>query len=273
MDKVVCSVCNVALKNMKCYVKHTKSKKHVIKCSNQTTNDMSEYSCDCGKTYKYRQGLSLHKKTCNYKVSYNKDNTIIDDKLHKLASEIELERRSHEEERQELKNHITVLMEKLSQNIHPLTNIETQNIETQNNVTININAFGSENLDYITDKVIVNCIGRVYNSIPILIEKIHFDPEHPENHNIKITNKKLPYASVMTKDNDWKIIDKNTVIESMVHKSYDMLDISYKNNKNDLGSPTQKQFEEFQTRYTNEDKDTMRNVKKNVELKIINKPL
>ena len=58
-----------------------------------------------------------------------------------------------------------------------------------------INAFGKENVEYLDDKTIAACIERVYKSIPAILEKIHFDPKHPENHNIKITNKKLPYAS------------------------------------------------------------------------------
>ena len=83
-------------------------------------------------------------------------------------------------------------------------------IENQN-ITININAFGNENLEYIDDKAITECISRVYKSIPSLLEKIHFDPEHPENHNIKITNKKLPYASVMGNNKKWKTKKNNNI--------------------------------------------------------------
>ena len=80
------------------------------------------------------------------------------------------------------------------------------------------------NLD---DKAILACIGRVYKSIPSLLEKIHFDPKHPENHNIRITNKKLPYASVMGNNQKWKTVDRKDAIETMVLNGYNMLDGKY----------------------------------------------
>ena len=142
-----------------------------------------------------------------------------------------------------------------------------QNIE---NMTININAFGNENLDYLTDQIIVKCVGRIYNSIPVLIEKIHFDPEHPENHNIKITNRKLPYASVMTKSKKWKTVDKHDAIETMMDKSFNMLEMSYEGNKDEMSEHKQRRFEEFQKKFANQDKETVKNTKKKVEISILN---
>ena len=62
--------------------------------------------------------------------------------------------------------------------------------------------------------------------VPQLIEKIHFDPEHPENHNIKITNKKMNYAEIV-KNNKWVTANKKKVIDDVIQKSYNLLDETY----------------------------------------------
>jgi hypothetical protein len=274
MTDYICEVCNVTFKQKRTYDNHLKTKKH----SSRTTNEISDkYRCHCGRKYKFKQGLHTHKKTCTHEPIAN----VLEDEVATLKTTIEEERRIHNEERDLLREQIALLLEKFGENpsaagVGPGSNITTNSnnntsIDTQNNVTININAFGNENLDYLTDKVIVKCIGRIYNSVPILVEHIHFDPNHPENHNVKITNKKLPYASVLTENNKWKTVDKNDVIENIMGKGYDILDTTYDDNKNAIQPHIQKRFKEFQDKYTNQDKQTIKHIKKNIELSLLNK--
>jgi hypothetical protein len=172
-----------------------------------------------------------------------------------------------EKERDELRAQIATLLEKNSTN----TTNNTTNIETQNNtINIHINAFGQENIDYLDEKTIVSCIGRIYKSVPAILEKIHFDPEHPENHNIKITNKKLPYASVMGDNQKWKTVDKKDAIETMVFNGYNLLDEKYMNSKTDLSERKQEHFEGFQDKFESEDKDLRKQLKTDVELLVLN---
>ena len=77
---------------------------------------------------------------------------------------------------------------KLNQNsqnnqINQTNNNITNNIT--NNNTININNYGDENLKHLRSKDFANLLSGIYSAVPKLIEKIHFDPEHPENQNIK----------------------------------------------------------------------------------------
>ena len=62
-----------------------------------------------------------------------------------------------------------------------------------------INDFGEENLDYITEKIYKKLLAYPSSSIPKLIKKIHFNPNHPENHNVRIRDKKLKFAEVREK--------------------------------------------------------------------------
>ena len=276
-----CKACGIEFKLKRYWASHLKTEKHKSR-ANQDAE--LKYECNCGKKYKHRQSLYNHQQKCE--TYQNKSNDAsphetddpppaptIEKQVEELKTCIEEERRKHQEERDELRSQIIMLLEKFGEQSTPtVNNNTTNNIENQNieNMTININAFGNENLDYLTDQVIIKCVGRVYNSIPVLIEKIHFDPNHPENHNIKITNRKLPYASVMTKSKKWKIVDKNDAIETMMDKSFNMLEMSYEGNKDEMSDFNKQRFEEFQNKFTQQDKETMKTTKKKVELVILN---
>jgi len=64
--KFECDVCDYYTSNKKDYTKHITTPKH-LKMTTMVTcgdNNPPPLVCTCGNTYKYRQGLSRHKKTC-----------------------------------------------------------------------------------------------------------------------------------------------------------------------------------------------------------------
>ena len=96
-----------------------------------------------------------------------------------------------------------------------------------NNIHLNVtlNSFGYENWDYLRDDVI-NIMKGVHTCIPAMIKRIHFDKEHPENHNIKIPNKKV--AQIKTFDgDDWNTHNKKDVIEDLITSFAYKLDEEY----------------------------------------------
>jgi hypothetical protein len=239
------------------YERHLNSKSHVNKIMN---SQKKKYVCQCGKSYCHNQSIYRHKLKCQFKKK--------EEEVQTQKNLNEEQRISYEKERDELRGQIALLLDKYA---GPGTTNNTQNIENQNNnITIHINAFGKENLDYITDKMIIRCIDKVYSSIPCLIEKIHFDPNHPENHNIKITNKKLPYASVMGDNRKWKTVDRKDAIETMVDNGYNILDDTYREKKECLDETRQQHFEGFQYKYTDQDREVMKKLRTDVELMVMN---
>ena len=237
------------------------------------------FQCDqCSKWYCGKSGLSHHKSICNTVSSQEEPPT--NDSTHTAVSIQEIlqqqrdeMRQDFEKERQEMKLAFEESMKEQINKIldkHAGTTNHNTNIETQNINIININAFGNENTDYLDDKSILACIDRVYRSIPSLLEKIHFDPKHPENHNIKITNKKLPYASVMGNNQKWKTIDRKDAIDTMVSNGYNMLDEKYAESKDKLSSSKQQKFEGFLSKFEAEDKEVLKKIKTDVELLVIN---
>ena len=151
------------------------------------------------------------------------------------------------------------------------TNNNTNNIETQNNnITIHLNAHGCENLDYLSQTDLIDSIHHVFKSIPNLVAKIYFNPEHPENHNIKITDRRSPYISVYTKDNKWKLANKRDTVENMIDNSFLMLDDTFEGNKSRLPVSIRNGFERLQKAYEDSEKKTMKNINKEVDMVIMN---
>ena len=72
-EKYICEHCDFKCSKKSNYTKHLMTAKHKMMTNSDKTSDKnaknaSAYICDCGKSYKYRQGLSLHKKTCIQKM-------------------------------------------------------------------------------------------------------------------------------------------------------------------------------------------------------------
>ena len=153
------------------------------------------FTCEiCLKTFKRKFNLKRHLSTCNKEII---DNNAEISSLESYKKDLIIENKDQIID--QLKNQIEILLRNGGNN-------------TINNITYNtqivINPFGKEDLSYITKDFISGLIqsGPV-NSIPKLLKYIHFNPEHIENQNIKIPNKKEPYAEVFN-GSVWEISDK-----------------------------------------------------------------
>ena len=90
----------------------------------------------------------------------------------------------------------------------------------QQNITIN--NYGKENIDYLTNNYLTGLIYKPFDSVQCLLKTIHFNPKHPENHNIKISNKKQKYANVYN-SGSWEFEKKKDVIENILDNGYNRL--------------------------------------------------
>ncbi len=248
-----CNICNKSFAS-KDSIKQHQNRKNI---HNKYQDNIKSYKCNCGNVYLHRQSLLTHKKKCNYintetELTKPLEHTDKDTVIQLLIKEKEELQKQFEKEKEELQKQVET--EKLR-----------NAIETQNNLIIQINAFGCENLEYITDKFKINCLNKIYNSIPEMVAKIYFNTEYPENHNIKITNKKLPQASIMTKDNKWKTVDKKTTISSIVNKSFNILDETFEEHKDKLTEHKRHNYVKYQDKFNNNDKELHKQLENEVE--------
>jgi len=61
--KFHCENCDFMCSNKQDYNRHLSTRKHKMMTNNDEQNS-KEYRCVCGKKYKHRQGLSIHKQKC-----------------------------------------------------------------------------------------------------------------------------------------------------------------------------------------------------------------
>ena len=184
----------------------------------------------------------------------------------KFKEEIKIQYEEREqkwrEERLELKKEIEKLMEKVgdTHNYHQTFN--------QNNFILN--NYGEENTKYLSKEYMLNLIKMPYGSIPKLIKDIHFHPKHPENHNLKIKNKKLPYVQLY-KNSKWTIHDKKDVINNIIDDSFNLIDEHYNEaNKEDFQKRKIINYKNFQNDMNNHDKTIKKKINKEVEILILN---
>ncbi len=193
--------------------KLAKNYQDVNKCKpnvNLTVNPNLHICAHCEKTFTTRQGRHKHMKYYCKKKKEDLDKNIIIKELRESNEELRVSN-------QELKKMIEKLVNsKININQGTINNAYGDN-NTMNN--IQINNYGSENIDYITDKVFKKLLTKPMSAITRLIELKHFHPEHPENHNVKITNIHDKYAKIY-QDRKWLIKHKKDVVEDLVENGY-----------------------------------------------------
>jgi uncharacterized C2H2 Zn-finger protein len=64
-----CTNCNFITRQKNDYTRHLLTAKHIkiINSTEKNLKNLKMFKCDCGKEYKFSQGLSKHKKNCDYK--------------------------------------------------------------------------------------------------------------------------------------------------------------------------------------------------------------
>ena len=155
-------------------------------------------------------------------------------------------------------------------------NTNTNSLNTQNtnshNTQITINSYGKEDIKHITPKYLSGLLKYgPRGAIPKLTKEIHFNDNIPENKNMKITNKKMPYISVY-KDDRWFYRDKEEVIQEIIDDKFDIIDTHYdEQGKEKLNTRQNDRYMTYK-REMNENKvnDTQKFQKKELDLLILN---
>ena len=164
----------------------------------KTEKNLNSNQCDiCEKIFTRHYNLLCHKKKCKGKIN----------KLEcKYCNEIfTLPHNKYRHQKickiKETDN--LTIIENQTNNIinNNITNNDNRQI-INNNITLQIRNFGDENKDYITNTFIVQCYNNGYYGLVELIEKIYFNIEHPENHNVRIGSFRNKYLEIH-KDANW----------------------------------------------------------------------
>lgn len=192
----------------------------VGKLTKKPINENSVTCEGCNKIV-HKAGLARHRKSCKGKF-VEKDKVI--ETLQKEVAELK---------------HIVNEMRTSSSSIVPTGNVtQTTNNNTtingnntQNNIenqqiNITINNFGEESTQHLTPEFLRNCILNPTREFKNLITEIHYNPDVPENHNLRFkSSKRNTFEKYITPS--WQECDATNTLEELIRKGYRILNAHY----------------------------------------------
>jgi hypothetical protein len=186
-----------------CETSFSKRQREVIIAELTTPPEREKrFECEfCKKKYSSSVGKCKHKKICPFRPE-----VVIQTMAKELA---------------EVKAKLNILETKA---------VGASNINTQNNyintLNIHINNFGNESTIHLTNDFLNHCLLNPSKGLTSLIEKIHYNEELPENHNIrhKSTKQNLMQRFI---DNIWHDCDASNTLDELIKKGYRILSTYY----------------------------------------------
>jgi hypothetical protein len=138
------------------------------------------------------------------------------------------------------------------------------------NTTINNNisllAYKESDTSHLTEKDYISCIKQVNFCVKKLIEKVHFNPEKPENMNIYISNLKDKYMMVY-EAGAWSIMNKE-VLNTIYNDKEVMLE-EWLDEEQHKHPELKEKFERYLNNKEND--ETLNMIKDEIKLMIYNK--
>jgi len=253
-----CDKCNKTFDQKNNYSKHINRKKPCHQTINKD-DENNHNKCDkpicnyCKKSFSRIDVLNKHIIGGHCQVKREKDN-----QLEQLLNEMT-----------EIKKKLSVLEtenEKYKQIIGNQFNIDKQiNIGQNNN--FNITAFGQENKSVITDDEYKKILDKGFKAVETHVERIHFNPNQPENQNIYISNIQKDYVLIYDGEK-WNIEQRNEVLEKMYYDNADTLEQKFKQLFKVLPQSTVRKFERFIN--SKDDDETMNAIKERLKMILYN---
>lgn len=270
--KYQCCRCGYQTQNATNIKRHLRRKvvcENILECEDAAFSELKEQylapkikdlECNfCNKKFSHRQSLNLHKaKYCSKSVSVEEINA----RLTRL-----------EQEKQTLIQAVTGAGAGPS-----VCNTNNLNHSNNNNNTYNIqiNSYDRPNLSYLTPAFLTQCIKRRDKGLCELLEHIHYHPDHAENHNVKISNRKSNF--IETHDGvRFQFQDKNKVLDELVREGFEILEEYYLDCEDEIqhalnyNETRLEEVRDFLKACRDQDIHVLTPLKQNVFLLIINK--
>jgi hypothetical protein len=205
-----CSKCN------KQFSRQDNFRRHTTVCNGNTNFLECKY---CNKFFNHPSSKYRHQKTCPSQFT------------------MLLNTQPQTQQNQVVPTHANnVIASQTANNINNGT-VNNANNTLNNNGTINnavhihFNNLGQEKMDHISPEFIEKCI-RMNSHISIceMFDKVHKNPEIPENHNIRIVSKRQELMHVFKNDR-WTLQDKNATLDEITDIYITLLRTFYLNNE------------------------------------------
>ena len=193
---------------------------------------MVQYQCPrCGYSVERKGCFSRHLKRKNICKPILSDITLTENIKNNLLKNqiVELDQKQEKDSQlKEMKELVEKLNEKLDKQENKIeelllkntgiTNITNNTNNTIENLNIMILPYGDTDVSHLKGNDYYKALNKCVLSVPYLINKIHFDKNKPENHNIYIKNKRNDYIMVWD-GKKWIVKDQTEVIDDIIREN------------------------------------------------------
>ena len=221
--KFYCDICDYYTSNKKDFSKHVKTLKHRNKQNGNLKVPIVDFKCIyCDKVYKYKSGLSRHRKKCKIIID---ENVEMGEISYHLSPDEKVQKKSNEDSAM-----ANVIVKLVEQNAEMMKCMKEQSIVNQNNTTnnISINFFLNEqcknamNLTDFINQLQVSLEDLQYSKNNGFIEGVtniftkQLQDLKPTERPIHCSDKKR--LQFYVKDNDtWQKDENNTKIDETIY--------------------------------------------------------
>lgn len=223
-------------KQNKCWPKRANSpdvESLLTKINTKQVNEINFPCKYCTQKFNSKSAMYKHSKKCRENLQHN---IINDNSIKNEASASQIQHNILEAINETIDKAISEKLDKIinSNNVQNITINTTNNniINTQNttnNITQTINNFGSETTTHLSLEFLEHCIRNPKKGMSKLIENIHYNPEVPENHNLRCRSLKQNTFERLV-DAEWRICDASNTLDELIRKGYRILNAYYAEN-------------------------------------------
>jgi hypothetical protein len=218
----------------------------------QSLKKIDQYFCEfCSKEFKTYQNKRRHEL---HRCRHN--NAVMERNLKMKDKELLQLKKQHNDEKNEYKKHIELLLTKVGN-----TTITTNNIQ--------LNNYGNEDMSHISESFKTELLKIPYGMIPKMIEAVHFNTNKPENKNILLTNKKDNKLKIYS-GGKWVYKNKEEILKKLIDGKYFVMDEHYEYICNKIDNFKNIHYEDFRKKYDANNKEILNNIKVKSELILLN---
>ena len=212
MFDFTCPRCDKTLSSKQNLHRHLERKIKCIPVSKEsdinTTDLIQELQEDLNKTFKCEHCSKGFSSIYNLR-RHQKDNCKIQEMI---------------QDKNVLINDYTIRIQFLQKQLHNIKNgiviNNSKNVKFNHDVIIN--NFGDENITYLTQEVLSDFLTTYESGVVNLIKYIHFNPDFPENRNVKQSNT-FENFYVTFNNKHWSICSKDDIIDTLIKKAHKIL--------------------------------------------------
>jgi len=221
-----------------------------LNISNTNSNTNCPY---CNRLYSTKFNLNKHLKKCP---------------LLKHPSEITKDREDLYKERIKLlESQVLELTKKVGNSYnYQISQHLDQSVHQQN---IQINSYGNENLNYITPSEVEKLISHPSTCLPQFIKLVHYNEEHPENHNVVIDEIKENVIKTLRVKNNWEMRGFEDFVERFAIEKYDQLCDLYNSDEVNVDDVVKEKFDKWADQFDYVESKTRKKAEEDAKLAII----